>query len=130
MTIGAIDREATEKAASQIDPLKMPEPAGYKILITLPKVAEQLGDSGLVRADSTKKAEETASCLGFVLKLGPMAYRGAKFDESGPWCKEGDFIIMRNYSGTRFKIHGEEFRLINDDQVEAVVDDPRGYTRA
>jgi co-chaperonin GroES (HSP10) len=130
MTIGAIDRGATEDAVAQVDPIKMPEPAGYKILITLPKVSERLGDSGLVLADSTKKAEETASCLGFVLRLGPLAYKGAKFDESGPWCKEGDFIIMRNYSGTRFKIDGQEFRLINDDQVEAVVDDPRGYTRA
>jgi hypothetical protein len=37
---------------------------------------------------------------------------------------------MRNYSGTRFKVNGQEFRLINDDMVEAVVDDPRGYTRA
>ena len=129
MTIGAIDREATEKAVTEIDPLKMPEPSGYKILITLPKVAEQIGDSGLVLADTTKRQEETASCLGFVLKLGPLAFKGAKF-ESGPWCKEGDFIIMRNYSGTRFKIDGQEFRLINDDQVEAVVDDPRGYTRA
>ena len=129
MTIGAIDRAATENAASQIDPIKMPEPSGYKILITLPKVAENLGDSGLVLAEATKKAEETASCLGFVLKLGSLAYKGSKF-ESGPWCKEGDFIIMRNYSGTRFKIDGQEFRQINDDQVEAVVDDPRGYTRA
>lgn len=129
MTIGAIDRDATEKALSEIDPLKMPEPSGYNILITLPKVAEQLGDSGLVLADATKKVEEAASCLGFVLKLGPLAYKGAKF-ESGPWCKEGDFIIMRNYSGTRFKILGQEFRIIHDDQVEAVVDDPRGYTRA
>ena len=129
MTIGAIDREATEKAVTDIDPLKMPQPSGYNILITLPKVADQIGDTGLLLADTTKKAEETASCLGFVLKLGPLAYKGAKF-ESGPWCQEGDFIIMRNYSGTRFKIHGQEFRLIHDDQVEAVVDDPRGYTRA
>jgi len=129
MTIGAIDREATEKVVTDIDPLKMPIPSGYKILITLPKVAENLGDSGLVLAEATKKQEETASCLGFVLKLGPLAYKGSKF-ESGPWCKEGDFIIMRNYSGTRFKIYGQEFRLINDDMVEAVVDDPRGYTRA
>lgn len=129
MTIGAIDREATEKAVTEIDPLKMPQPTGYKILITLPKVADQLGDSGLVLADSTKRVEETASCLGFVLKLGPAAYKGEKFAD-GPWCEEGDFIIMRNYSGTRFKIFGQEFRLIDDDMVEAVVDDPRGYTRA
>ena len=81
-------------------------------------------------ADSTKRAEEIASCLGFVLKLGPMAFQDNSKFPSGPWCKEGDFIIMRNYSGTRFKIQDEEFRLINDDQVEAVVDDPRGYTRA
>ena len=129
MTIGAIDRGATEEAISQVDPIKMPEPSGYKILITLPKVSDRLGDSGLMLAEVTKKAEESASCLGFVLKMGPLAYKGAKF-ESGPWCKEGDFIIMRNYSGTRFKIDGQEFRLINEDQVEAVVDDPRGYTRA
>jgi len=25
---------------------------------------------------------------------------------------------------------GKEFRLINDDTVEAVVEDPRGYSRA
>jgi co-chaperonin GroES (HSP10) len=49
---------------------------------------------------------------------------------NGPWCKEGDFVITRAYAGTRFKIHGREFRLINDDQVEAVVQDPRGITRA
>jgi co-chaperonin GroES (HSP10) len=130
MSIGAIDKEATEKSAAEIDPLKMPIPKGYKILITLPKIEKQLGESGLILADSTQRQEELASCLGFVLKLGDMAFKDEHKFPTGPWCKEGDFIIMRNYSGTRFKVNGQEFRLINDDMVEAVVDDPRGYTRA
>jgi co-chaperonin GroES (HSP10) len=130
MSIGAIDKEATEKSAAEIDPLKMPIPKGYKILITLPKIEKQLGESGLILADSTQRQEELASCLGFVLKLGDMAFKDEHKFPTGPWCEEGDFIIMRNYSGTRFKVNGQEFRLINDDMVEAVVDDPRGYTRA
>ena len=130
MSIGAIDKEATERSAAEIDPLKMPTPKGYKILITLPKIEKQLGESGLILADSTQRQEELASCLGFVLKLGDMAFKDEHKFPSGPWCEEGDFIIMRNYSGTRFKVNGQEFRLINDDMVEAVVDDPRGYTRA
>jgi co-chaperonin GroES (HSP10) len=130
MSIGAIDKEATEKSAAEIDPLKMPIPKGYKILIILPKIEKQLGESGLILADSTQRQEELASCLGFVLKLGDMAFKDEHKFPTGPWCEEGDFIIMRNYSGTRFKVNGQEFRLINDDMVEAVVDDPRGYTRA
>jgi co-chaperonin GroES (HSP10) len=130
MSIGAIDKEATERSAAEIDPLKMPVPKGYKILITLPKIEKQLGESGLILADSTQRQEELASCLGFVLKLGDLAFKDEHKFPTGPWCEEGDFIIMRNYSGTRFKVNGQEFRLINDDMVEAVVDDPRGYTRA
>jgi co-chaperonin GroES (HSP10) len=65
-----------------------------------------------------------------VLKVGPEAYADADKFPSGPYCKEGDFVIFRSYSGTRFKVAGKEFRIINDDTVEAVVDDPRGYERA
>jgi co-chaperonin GroES (HSP10) len=68
--------------------------------------------------------------IGFVVSMGPDAYSDDKKFPTGPWCKEGDFVMFRSYSGTRFKVMGEEFRLINDDTVEAVVDDPRGYSRA
>tara|TARA_R100000234_G_scaffold39286_3_gene23360 strand:+ start:11215 stop:11613 length:399 start_codon:yes stop_codon:yes gene_type:complete len=128
--IGAVDKDKTAKLVEDIGEVKMPRPSGYKILITLPKIEETVGEAKIILADATKRAEEIASCLGFVLKLGPMAYTDEHKFPTGPWCKEGDFVIMRNYSGTRFKILDEEFRLINDDQVEAVVDDPRGYTRA
>ena len=62
--------------------------------------------------------------------MGPDCYKDyAKFP-TGPWCSEGDWVVMRAYSGTRINIHGKEFRLINDDTVEAVVNDPRGIQRA
>ena len=108
---------------------KLPEPVGYKLLIAIPEVSEKT-DGGVFMPDNLKSAEETASIIGYVLKVGKEAYSDpAKFPD-GPWCKDGDFIIFRSYSGTRFKVMGKEFRIINDDTVEAVVEDPRGYSRA
>ena len=63
-----------------------------------------------------------------VEKTEEMAAKATQLPE--PWCKVGDFVLTRPYSGTRVVIHGREFRIINDDSVEAVVDDPRGIRRA
>lgn len=114
--------------------LKMlPDPQGYRILIAIPKKEETFSDSVIVRAETERKKEEIASITGLVVKLGPDAYKDLDKFPSGPWCKEGDFIVMRSYSGTRFKVStpdgDQEFRLINDDTVEAVVADPRVLTR-
>ena len=81
-------------------------------------------------ADITRRVEETASIIGFVIKMGPDCYKDEKRFPNGAYCKEGDFVIMRAYSGTRMKIHGKEFRIINDDTVEAVVQDPTGIVKA
>lgn len=114
--------------------LKMPEPAGYRILIAIPKLDQTYENTSIARPEQFAKKEEMASVVGLVVKLGPLAYKDEEKFPDGPWCKEGDYIMMRSYSGTRFKISGkkgeQEFRLINDDTVEAVVDDPRGITRA
>tara|TARA_R110002020_G_scaffold29999_1_gene94557 strand:+ start:547 stop:933 length:387 start_codon:yes stop_codon:yes gene_type:complete len=107
---------------------QMPEPSGYKILIALPDVDEAT-EGGIIKAEETRYAESVATIVGFVLKMGPDCYKDQKRFPSGPWCSEGDFILMRTYTGTRFRIHGKELRLINDDSVEAVIDDPRGYER-
>ena len=108
---------------------KLPEPKGYKLLIAIPKLEEKT-QGGVIIPDKLKGLEQTASIVGLVIALGDAAYKDAEKFPDGPYCKEGDFVIFRSYSGTRFKLRGEEFRLINDDTVEAVVDDPRGYTRA
>ena len=108
---------------------KLPEPTGYRLLIALPEIDEKT-QGGVIMPDGLVKDESTASIIGFVLKIGPDAYSDKERFPNGAWCKEGDFVIFRSYSGTRFKVSGKEFRLINDDTVEGVVDDPRGYTRA
>lgn len=116
--------ETDEQKASQL-----PEPSGYHILVALPEIEEKY-ESGLLKADQTRHFEEVLATVFFVMKMGPDCYRDEKRFPNGPWCKVGDFILARPNSGTRLKIHGREFRLINDDTVEAVVQDPRGISRA
>ena len=107
---------------------QLPDPKGYKVLISLLE-PEEASTGGILKAQQTIEQEEVGSIVGFVMKIGPDAYQDEKRFPNGPYCKEGDFIIMRSYSGTRFKVHGKEFRLINDDSIEAVVEDPRGVMR-
>ena len=109
-----------EKKASQL-----PSPKGYKILIALPEPEEKT-EGGIIKSAKSLQDEEVGSIVGMVLELGPDSYSDPQRFPSGAFCKEGDWIVMRSYSGTRFKVHGKEFRLINDDSVEAVVQDPRG----
>ena len=116
--------EDAEEKAKQI-----PAPAGFRILCMVPKIDDQYS-SGLVKADSVKDIESHSTVVLFVAKLGSGAYKDKTRFPDGPWCKEGDFVLVRAYSGTRLKIHGTEWRIINDDTVEGVVDDPRGLSRA
>ena len=108
---------------------QLPEPKGYKLLIALPDVAETT-DGGIIKSVQSQQDEAIATVVGFVLKAGPDAYANFARFPTGPYCKEGDWVVFRAFSGTRIKIHGREFRLINDDTVEAVVEDPRGVERA
>jgi co-chaperonin GroES (HSP10) len=109
---------------------QLPEPTGYRLLCVVPDVNETFENSNIIKADTFMKNEEHATTVLFVLKVGPDAYKDTAKFPTGPWCKEGDFVLVRTYSGTRFKIYGKEFRILNDDQIDAVVQDPRGITRA
>lgn len=121
-----IDETPEEKAT------QLPEPTGWKLLCIVPDVSEKLDGTSLdlVRPTEALRREEHATTVLFVLKVGPDAYKDSAKFPGGAWCKAGDFVLVRTYSGTRFQIYGKEFRLINDDQVDAVVQDPRGITRA
>jgi co-chaperonin GroES (HSP10) len=121
--VSTLPQTADEKAK------QLPEPTGYHILVTLPEKEEKF-ESGLIKADTTLHYEQVLATVFFVVKMGPDCYKDEKRFPNGPWCKEGDFILARPNTGTRLKIHGTEFRLINDDCVEAVVQDPRGISRA
>lgn len=107
---------------------KLPVPKGYKLLVALPSIEERTA-GGIIKAKQTMDDEQISTVVGYVVALGPDAYNDSKKFPTGPYCKEGDWIVMRAYTGTRFKVDGQEFRLLNDDSVEAVVDDPRGITK-
>lgn len=112
-----------------IDENRMPSPAGFRILCAVPKADETFEGTNLIKPDAHKAVEQHATVVLFVLKLGPEAYQDPEKFPSGAYCKEGDFVLVRAYTGTRFKIDGQEFRIIHDDHVEGVVADPRGLTR-
>jgi co-chaperonin GroES (HSP10) len=119
-----------QKAEEALRTGTVPVPKGWKLLVALPVFEEKTSESGIILTDATKKAEETASVIGYVMAMGEDAYKDTSKFPSGAWCSIGDFVIMRSYSGTRFNVGGHEFRLINDDTVEGVVADPSGFTRA
>ena len=108
---------------------QLPEPRGYKLLIALPEV-DEMTDGGIIKSEDLRPEESIATVVGWVMNMGPDAYANYTRFPSGPYCQVGDWVIFRAFSGTRIKIHGKEFRLINDDTVEAVVEDPRGVERA
>jgi co-chaperonin GroES (HSP10) len=118
-----LDKSAEEKAS------QLPIPSGYRILCAIPDV-EETYESGLIKADATINYEEKLATVLFVVDLGPDCYADKTRFPTGPWCKRGDFVITRPNAGSRLLIHGREFRMINDDTVEAVVQDPRGIKRA
>ena len=118
-------------ASAETKASSLPRAVGHKLVCIVPEVSDKIDGTtlDLVRDYSTMKQEEHATTVLFVLRAGPDAYKDKERFPSGPWCEEGDFVVVRTYTGTRLKVFGKEFRIINDDQVDCVVDDPRGITR-
>ena len=121
--------DTTSVTAASADAVEMWKPTGYKLLIAMPEEVQKIGN--IFIPGDTGKREHTASIVGTVIAMGPDAYNADRFP-TGPWCKVGDHVIIKSYAGTRLKLVGQdqEFRLINDDVIEAVVSDPRKIERA
>jgi co-chaperonin GroES (HSP10) len=117
-----LDKSNEEKAT------QLPRPSGYRILCAIPEQEKEF-ESGIAKADETMRYEELLTTVLFVVDLGPDCYADKARFPSGPWCKKGDFVLIKPHAGSRLVIHGREFRIINDDTVEGVVDDPRGIKR-
>ena len=130
--VSAVDLSGILNTSADQKAKQLPEPARFHLLCVVPEAMEEYADSdiGIIKSSQEIWKEEMLTPVLFVVKLGPDAYKDATRFPSGPSCKVGDFVIVRPNSGTRLKIHGREFRIINDDNVEATVEDPRGITRA
>lgn len=128
---GAVDLSGLLNKPAEDKAKQLPDPKRFHVLCVVPEAMEQYADSdvGIIKSSQAMYHEEVLTSVLFVVKLGPDAYKDETRFPSGPSCKEGDFVIVRPNSGTRLKIHGREFRIINDDSVEAVVEDPRGISR-
>lgn len=127
----AVDLSALMHKKSEEKAKQLPKPSGYKILCAIPEAEQKFEDSevGLIKSDVTMRNEEVLTTVLFVVDMGPDCYLDKAKFPTGPWCKRGDFVLVRPNSGTRLVIHGREFRIINDDTVEGVVEDPRGIKR-
>ena len=125
--VGSYNFTATPEEKGKL----LPKPSGYRILCAIPEAEKEFEDSsiGLIKADETMRNEETLTTVLFVVDMGPDCYKDQAKFPSGPWCKVGDFVLVRPHSGSRLVIHGREFRMIYDDNVEGTVDDPRGIKR-
>ena len=124
------------KAAKSVEALQqefdeqLPKPVGYRVLVALPNIDDTFDGSDLIKANTTKHHEYIMSIIGIVLDMGDQCYADTERFPMGPWCKQGDYVMFRANSGTRFTVNGQEYRLMNDDSIEAVVNDPRGVQRA
>ncbi len=106
--------------ASIVD--ELPEPSGWRLLV-LPFTPKEKTKGGILIAQESLDRLRIATNCGYVLKMGPLAYKDKdKFEE--PWCKKGDWVIFARYAGSRLPIEGGEVRILNDDEVLGTIKDP------
>ena len=123
--IKEVESELTESELEN----QLPTPVGYRVLIAMPEIEDTYGESGIIKSSKEVQLDTVMSTIGLVLDMGEQAYSDKDRFPAGPWCKQGDYVMFRMNTGTRFKVSGVEYRLMNDDSIEAVVNDPRGVTR-
>ena len=120
--------EAENITEDQLEEM-LPLPAGYRVLIALPQVKETFDTTDLLKSSQTRHEEHIMSIIGMVVDMGSQAYADKDRFPTGAWCKQGDYVMFRANSGTRFRIGGTEYRLMNDDSIEAIVPDPTAILR-
>jgi co-chaperonin GroES (HSP10) len=123
-----LNLEPDEPSEVQLERM-IPKPVGYHILVAMPKPEETFGASGLLKSAKTIQHDTILSMVGVVVDMGEQAYADKERFPAGPWCRQGDYVMFRMNSGTRFMVAGQEYRLLNDDSIEAVVEDPSGIRR-
>ena len=102
---------------------RMPAPTGWRILV-LPYRGKGKTDGGIYLPDAVVQEQTVSTQVGYVLKVGDLAYKDAEKFPTGPWCDQGDWVMFARYSGSRFKIDGGEVRILNDDEVLAKIKEP------
>jgi|TARA_R100001460_G_scaffold24725_1_gene49596 co-chaperonin GroES (HSP10) len=102
---------------------RMPTPTGWRLLV-LPYKGKGKTEGGVILPDKVVDENQISTQVGYVLKMGPLAYKDKTKFETGPWCQEKDWVIFARYSGSRFKIDGGEVKILNDDEILATIINP------
>ena len=91
------------------------KPLADRVVIKLVE-AEETTKSGIILAGSAKEKPQVAE----VIAVGP----GGEVDgkEVKMYLKEGDRVICAKYSGTEVKVDGEEYTIVRQSDVLAVVE--------
>ena len=94
MSEPVVDLDERRKAS------QLPQPCGYQLLVAL-TAQEEKTEGGVYVPDEWREREELAGIAAMVLSVGPDAFVDETRFPSGAYCKEGDWIIMKAYSGSR-----------------------------
>jgi len=123
------EEKREEKAKELSDMQKLPKPTGWRLLI-MPHSGIKKTKGGVHLTDKAQEEIQLTTNVGLVLKVGPDAYKDSNRFPDGPWCKEKDWVLFAKYAGSRIKIEGGELRLLNDDEVLAVIEDTEDILQA
>ena len=116
------DGAQAEKKKNEVE--KIPQPSGWRMVL-FPLKLQGKTKGGVLLTDDTVTESQVTTNICKVLKMGPECYKDKEKFPSGPWCKDGDWVLITRYAGSRIRIDGDELRIMNDDEILAVVDDPR-----
>ena len=101
----------------------LPKPSGFRILIKSREILEKT-KGGIILTDDTKDLAKHACVVSQVVSMGDECYH----DKETKWCKIGDWVLTGKYIGLKFRYEGQEYAMINDDEVLAVVPNPDKIT--
>ena len=124
-----IQEHEEEKKDPKTNLEKLPNPTGWRLLVMPFRVKEET-KGGIIIAQETLDRARTAVQVGYVLKMGDLCYKDEDKFQTGPWCKEKDWVIFARYAGSRMEIDGGEIRMLNDDEVLGTIDNPEDILHA
>ena len=116
-------KEEKKKEKNIPEASKLPKPTGWRLLV-LPHRGQGKTKGGVILSDKTVEETQIATNVGLVLAIGPDAYNDKERFPNGAWCKKNDWVIFARYAGSRLNIQGGELRILNDDEILGITDDP------
>ena len=109
---------------------RLPQPTGWRVLIA-PFNPPMKSKGGILLNQKTLEEDAIQTNVGYVLRMGPLAYADKERYPTGPWCEEKQWVIFARYAGSRFRLNdekraafGSEVRILNDDEILGTILDP------